>query len=140
MKFYDENSSEYKDYQGETRPFELTATGDVYKFPTTHCAFCKHCTDLFWDYTSGPYMFMCDKDCELVVSENSCTCEGFEDDGYVFDEAEYRERMEKRKQEREQFEKMLDADDGKLRKEFDEIIKKAINKMFGFDSDSEKED
>lgn len=127
-------------YQGETRKFELTETGGVYNFPTTHCAFCKHCGDLFWDYTNGPYMFMCDKDCELTITETSCTCECFEDDGYVFDEAEYHERMEKRKQEREAFNKMLDADDGKLRKEFDEIVRKAFNKMLGLDSDSDKED
>jgi len=25
------------------------------------CFFCKHCTDVFFDYTSGPYMFICDK-------------------------------------------------------------------------------
>ena len=24
------------------------------------CFFCKHLTDLFWDYSSGPYMFFCD--------------------------------------------------------------------------------
>ena len=30
--------------------------------PATSCMFCKHCTDVFWDYTNGPYMFMCDLD------------------------------------------------------------------------------
>lgn len=25
------------------------------------CFFCKHLTDIVWDYTNGPYMFFCDK-------------------------------------------------------------------------------
>ena len=24
------------------------------------CFFCEHCTDIFYDYTNGPYMFFCD--------------------------------------------------------------------------------
>lgn len=24
-----------------------------------HCLFCKHCRDVFWDYTNGPYAFGC---------------------------------------------------------------------------------
>lgn len=28
--------------------------------PDNCCLFCKHCTDVFWDYTNGPYMFMGD--------------------------------------------------------------------------------
>lgn len=30
--------------------------------PDNCCAFCRHCTDLFYDYTNGPYLFICDKD------------------------------------------------------------------------------
>lgn len=26
------------------------------------CVFCEHC-DVFWDYTNGPYLFLCDADC-----------------------------------------------------------------------------
>lgn len=25
------------------------------------CPVCKHCTDIYWDYTNGPYMFICSK-------------------------------------------------------------------------------
>jgi hypothetical protein len=25
------------------------------------CFFCKHCTDVWFDYTNGPYMFFCEK-------------------------------------------------------------------------------
>ena len=28
--------------------------------PTRHCLFCEHNTDVFWDYTNGPYLFLCD--------------------------------------------------------------------------------
>ena len=24
------------------------------------CFFCDHCTDIFFDYTNGPYMWMCE--------------------------------------------------------------------------------
>lgn len=26
----------------------------------TDCLFCKHCSDVFWDYTNGPYLIICD--------------------------------------------------------------------------------
>ena len=25
------------------------------------CFFCEHLTDVFWDYTCGPYMFFCEQ-------------------------------------------------------------------------------
>lgn len=31
------------------------------KLPDKHCLFCEHCTDYFYDYTNGPYLFLCDK-------------------------------------------------------------------------------
>lgn len=24
------------------------------------CLFCKHLTDIYWDYTHGPYLFICE--------------------------------------------------------------------------------
>lgn len=30
-----------------------------YKCPQKACVFCYHCTDVFWDYTNGPYMVIC---------------------------------------------------------------------------------
>ncbi len=27
--------------------------------PERSCFFCQHCTDIFFDYTNGPYMFLC---------------------------------------------------------------------------------
>lgn len=26
------------------------------------CVFCKHCTDIFWDYTNLIYMIICDEE------------------------------------------------------------------------------
>lgn len=25
------------------------------------CFFCDHCKDIFWDYSNGPYLFLCDE-------------------------------------------------------------------------------
>ena len=45
------------------------------------CFFCQHCTDIFFDYTNGPYMFICDEDadttkgydgqCKLFICDNT---------------------------------------------------------------------
>ena len=45
-----------RNYKGEN--FECDAPDDC-------CLFCKNCTDIFWDYTNGPYLFLgdgCDGD------------------------------------------------------------------------------
>ena len=34
-----------------------------------NCLICKHCTDIFWDYTHGPYMVICEE------SEKTCNSE-----------------------------------------------------------------
>ena len=39
------------------------------------CLFCKHCTDIFWDYTNGIYMIICDLG-EETFKEN---CRYFEE-------------------------------------------------------------
>ena len=36
--------------------------GRTYCAKENSCIFCAHCTDIFWDYTNGPYMFICDAD------------------------------------------------------------------------------
>lgn len=45
------------------KPFKC-ANGQTYPFPEHHCVFCAHCADLFFDYTHGPYLFMCSLGCE----------------------------------------------------------------------------
>lgn len=43
--------------------------------PDESCLFCKHCTDFFWDYTHGPYLFFCDV-YDVAVDD----CERFEEE------------------------------------------------------------
>ena len=33
-----------------------------YNLPGHACVFCKHCSDVFWDYSHGIYGLFCDKD------------------------------------------------------------------------------
>ncbi len=49
-------------------------------FPTKHCVFCRHCTDIFYDATSGPYMFVCLNDDADVEYGDAGTCWYFEED------------------------------------------------------------
>lgn len=58
-----------------SKPFNCE-NGKTYLMPDTSCVFCNHCTDIFYDYTNGPYMFLCEKghgDFE--------TCNEFEEEG-----------------------------------------------------------
>lgn len=36
------------------------ADGRMFGSHERSCFFCKHCTDIFYDYTHGPYMFYCE--------------------------------------------------------------------------------
>ena len=38
------------------------ANGAVYIIPDKSCVTCKHCTDVLWDFTNGPYCFICNED------------------------------------------------------------------------------
>lgn len=40
--------------------FKLMGCGLRGKAPEKSCLFCDHMTDVFWDYTNGPYCFICD--------------------------------------------------------------------------------
>ena len=41
------------------------------------CFFCRKCTDIWWDYTNGPYMFFCTDGKDIDTGLNG-ECEGFE--------------------------------------------------------------
>ena len=43
------------------------------------CLFCDHCTDVFWDYENGPYMFFCDAGAD-VESGAAGECGAFEEE------------------------------------------------------------
>ena len=40
------------------------------------CFFCRKCTDIWWDYTNGPYMFFCTDGKDTNTGLNG-ECEGF---------------------------------------------------------------
>lgn len=42
--------------------------------PCNHCLFCKHCTDVFFDYSNGPYLFICE------LGKNYGECVDFEEE------------------------------------------------------------
>lgn len=46
------------------------------------CLVCKHCTDVFWDYTHGPYTLICEynnfPDC--IEQHGRATCDKFEEE------------------------------------------------------------
>ena len=69
LKMYEETGDDihlkaHQDLKdGLRKPFEC-ANGRVYLLPKNHCGFCKHCYDILYDYTNGPYMFFCDLECE----------------------------------------------------------------------------
>lgn len=35
-------------------------TGKTYEVPEKSCLLCNHCTDIFVDYTHGPYLVICE--------------------------------------------------------------------------------
>ena len=55
------------------KPFKCD-NGTTYSIPENHCVFCEHCTDIFYDYTNGPYLFFCD-----IGSGDFNTCNSFKE-------------------------------------------------------------
>lgn len=87
------------------RPFECE-NGSVYAMPEKHCVFCRNCTDVFYDYSNGPYMFICELNCDGF--EN---CEKFSDNGYVFDEKDYIKRVKEKTEALKKMEEKLQIKD-----------------------------
>lgn len=47
--------------------------GAIYSAPEKCGLFCKHCTDIVYDYTHGPYMLMCEShDTDEACWEGEC--------------------------------------------------------------------
>ena len=58
-------------------PNTMMGTEIIFLVPENYCVFCKHCSDVFWDCTNGPYMCFCD----LEPNNNDYrTCDKFEED------------------------------------------------------------
>lgn len=61
--------------------------GRSYEAHERSCLFCEYCTDVFWDYTNGPYMLICehpetdDRSKEQAFSAGKC--EKFKQSGSV---------------------------------------------------------
>lgn len=53
---------EYEINKENMRPW-MCANGRRYMVFKNSCFFCGHC-DIFVDYTNGPYMVLCDLDCD----------------------------------------------------------------------------
>lgn len=67
---------EYEKNKDNMSPFKCE-NGHIYMAFNNSCVFCKHC-DLFWDYTNGPYMFLCDVDGNPEIYGLSGKCELYE--------------------------------------------------------------
>lgn len=46
--------------------------GNVYICKDRTCLVCANCTDIFWDYTNGPYMVIC-KIRDDICADGTCT-------------------------------------------------------------------
>ena len=50
--------------------------GVVVRAPERACLFCEHCTDVWWDYTNGPYACLCELHTDIIKMEGpqgNCT-------------------------------------------------------------------
>lgn len=47
--------------------------------PKRSCLFCRRCTDVLWDYTNGPYLFICDRHPD-IAGRVVVNCEYFEEE------------------------------------------------------------
>ena len=47
----------------------------TFPMPNKHCVFCSHCSDVFYDYSHGPYMCLCTKDNDTSMGH----CTDFDD-------------------------------------------------------------
>lgn len=64
------------------KPYEY-GNGHMVGCKPDSCLFCKHCTDVFWDYTHGPYAIICDLQLfeERIDNNNKCSKFEEEEDG-----------------------------------------------------------
>lgn len=49
--------------------------GYKYHLPYTACVFCKHCTDIFWDFSGGIYGLICEKSMDIREIKGNITGE-----------------------------------------------------------------
>ena len=56
------------------------SNGHTYIVKDKSCLVCGHCTDVFWDYTNGPYLAICELHDELICDG---TCKDYIEDEEV---------------------------------------------------------
>lgn len=54
--------------------------GKYYGVQLPHCLACKYNTFVFYDYTGGPYSFLCKLNMETKLQKDGCYCLKFEPD------------------------------------------------------------
>ena len=54
--------------------------GRLYKLPEKCCIYCKHCSDILYDYSHGPYMMFCDCKEPAEDANTSGSCNEFIED------------------------------------------------------------
>lgn len=54
---------EYEKNKENMAPWKCV-NGHAYMVFKNSCVFCEHC-DIVWDYTNGPYLFLCDEYCNI---------------------------------------------------------------------------
>lgn len=60
--------------------YDPIGPGKTVNAPTTCCLFCKNCTDVYWDYSHGPYMMICIKHDDVFDCGGARgTCKDFEE-------------------------------------------------------------
>lgn len=47
------------------------ANGYTYVVKDRTCLVCKHCTDILYDYTNGPYMAFCELR-DILITDGTC--------------------------------------------------------------------
>ena len=63
MKGYEPDDPKLREYILEDLP---NCGFRILTLPNT-CFFCEKCTDIFWDYSNGPYMFTCEEEQKIDV-------------------------------------------------------------------------
>lgn len=97
--------------------------GHVYGCKPPFCAICQHCTDYFWDYSNGPYLFLC----ELSKDNSNHDCHDFLlDEGAVTVEEYIVEKQKKCMEEQSKFD-LTEEFIEKVKNTLEDILKKNEN-------------
>ena len=103
--------------------FFLCENGKIYGCRPDFCSVCKHCTDIFWDYFNGPYMFTCE--CGMEYEPG---CKYYEDDGEDHTKETIISEQQKRIQAYEDAKKIVDNMTKEQKEEFQEKLWESVCK------------